>query len=105
MNLIFWAVKNKANKKHEIPIYCRITITGERAEFSTGIKCKEEEWDGNKYKFKGVSDFATNANRKLDQLSHRLHNLYYDQVLNNDITPSALELKALLKLKGNVQYF
>ncbi|MBR8534443.1 site-specific integrase [Carboxylicivirga sediminis] len=99
MNLIFWAVKNKANKKNEIPIYCRITINGERAEFSTGVRCKEEEWDGKKYKVKGVSDFASIANRKLEQLSHKLTKLYYDQVLNNDVTPTALELKALLNTK------
>jgi len=99
MNLIFWAVKNKANKKNEIPIYCRITIKGERAEFSTGIKCKEDEWDAKKYKVKGVSDIATNANRKLDQLSHKLNRLYYDQVLNHDVTPTALELKSLLNTK------
>jgi len=99
MNLIFWAVKNKTNKKNEMPIYCRITIDGERAEFSTGIKCKELEWDNKKYRIKGQSEYAINANRKFDQLSQRLIKIYYEQLFNNDSPPSAYEVKSLLNVK------
>nr|WP_321405912.1 site-specific integrase [uncultured Carboxylicivirga sp.] len=106
MNLIFWAVKNKTNKKNEIPIYCRITIGGERAEFSTGIKCKESEWDNKKYRIKGQSEYAINANRKFDQLSQKLTSIYYELLFNNDIEPSANEVKSLLDVKRKkILYF
>lgn len=99
MNIIFWLVKNKANKKKEMPVYCRITIEGKRAEFYTGVKCIVNEWDSKKHKLKGNSDLSKNANRTIEKLSNKLNSLYYDQVLNHDVNPTALELKALLTTK------
>lgn len=44
MNTLFFLSKKKTNKKGRAPIYCRITINGQRSEFSTGISVKENEW-------------------------------------------------------------
>lgn len=48
MTVLFWHPKNKINGRGEAPIYCRITVNGERVEFSTNIFCKPDFFDAKK---------------------------------------------------------
>ncbi len=45
MKILFYHLKKKINKKGEAPIYVRVTITGDRKEYSTGVFVKPEQWD------------------------------------------------------------
>jgi len=86
--------------KNEMPVYCRITIDGKRAEFFSGVRCTVNVWDAKKYRVKGNCDASINANRLIEKLSNQLKSLYHDQVLNHDVTPTAQELKSLLTTKS-----
>lgn len=94
MKLLFWLVKNKINKRGEIPIYCRITIDGKRAELKTDILVKESDFDNQKKRIKGKDDLAQNKNRKLEQIAYKLNSIYINEVLNNR-KPTAGEVKEL----------
>lgn len=44
--ILLYLLKNRSNKKGESPIYCRITVSGQRSEFSTGVFISAIKWDG-----------------------------------------------------------
>jgi integrase/recombinase XerD len=45
MDVLFYLSKKRQNKKGTAPVYCRITVNGQRApDFSTGIFIKPETW-------------------------------------------------------------
>jgi len=92
MNLLFWIVKNKANKRNEAPIYCRITIDGHRAEFSTGIFIPPINFDIKRHLIKGQSEDIKVKNAILEDVKHKLNRIYYAEILNNN-NPSPHEIK------------
>ncbi|MES2388266.1 MAG: Arm DNA-binding domain-containing protein [Bacteroidota bacterium] len=58
MNLLhvsFWLRKNKSTKDGLNPIYCRVTIEGQRKDFSTGFCVREEDWNINAHRVRGGS--------------------------------------------------
>jgi integrase len=98
MNLLFWLVRNKANKSGESPIYCRITIGGERAEIFTGISARENEFDTKRKRLKGTSEIVKQRNLQLDKIDFRLNQIFYNEVLNNCI-PTANHIKTIFNTK------
>ena len=70
MKILFWL-----NKKH---IYCRITVRGERAEISTGIKVIDDRWDQPRQEFKkSTPDNITLGEMKLFFQRQALINEFY----------------------------
>lgn len=95
MKVLLWLVKNRINKNGESPIFCRITISGNRAETFSGIYAKGNEWDADKQKIKGNSEAAKQKNSKLSSLVAKINNTYYSEVFNGN-NPTAQEVKLLL---------
>ena len=50
VRILFYVLKNKANKKGECSIMCRITLNKKRKEFSTGLFTIPNHWDSKKQK-------------------------------------------------------
>ena len=44
-SILFLARKAKMHKSGEVPVFGRITVNGERAEFGLAITVPEQEWD------------------------------------------------------------
>lgn len=40
-SILLFIYKSKANKKGEMPIFCRVTLNGNRKQFATGSSIKE----------------------------------------------------------------
>jgi hypothetical protein len=55
MNILYWLYKHKINKRNQAPIVMRITIDGNRTNFSTSIEVEENQWDSAKQRVKGNS--------------------------------------------------
>lgn len=53
MTILFWLYKSKINKKGEIPVYVRVTIQGEREQFSTQISILASSWSQTKQRSQG----------------------------------------------------
>lgn len=47
-SILLYISKKRINKKGECPIYCRITVNGNRCELSTGIYVAENNWKNGK---------------------------------------------------------
>lgn len=79
MKLIFYLSKKKTNKKGLAPIYARITVTGERSEFSTGYFVDPNEWKDERVKETSDNNVLINAN--LAKIRHDISQMYYYHTL------------------------
>ncbi len=60
------------------PIYCRITVDGNRSEFSIKRSVAEKNWDAGKVK--GNSEDARSLNSYLKQVEAKVFEHYRDQL-------------------------
>jgi integrase/recombinase XerD len=75
---MLWQRTDKANKKGEAPISCRITVRGARAEVATHIHIKPEEWNGQKKRITGTSGPARVGNVALIKMLDTLTDIHAD---------------------------
>jgi len=94
MKVLFWLNTGKKNRQGKYPLYCRITINGERAEISTGIFLGKDEFDAKKKRVKSKNPLSEQYNKLIDELSHKINHTYYQQVFQGNI-PTATEIKEL----------
>lgn len=78
---VHFFVKRLKKKKGKIPVYCRITIHRERAEFSTSIWITEKDWENGKF--------------NSEPILSRLRSLYDQQITKGNV--SAYQLREAFK--------
>ena len=66
LSILFVLKKGKKDKEERAPIYCRITVNGERVELSTNEKVEENKWDFAFQRVKGRSETSRTINNHLD---------------------------------------
>lgn len=120
-SILFWLAKSRKTKDGCVPIYCRITIDGEREEFSTGRKVLPSNWRSEKVI--GNNDDAITTNKELNKIRVKLQqkfdqleavhervtapmlkNAYLDiSPLNKTIIEAFTEYNAILYQRVNAQ--
>lgn len=75
------------------PLYCKITIDGARAQFSTPHKIDPDLWDKKSMRLIGNGSSQMVVNAYIDQVKSELNNLFLRVVASNELI-SAKELKA-----------
>jgi hypothetical protein len=78
---IHFFIKRLKKKEGRVPVYCRLTIHKERAEFSTNTRISEKDWANKKYNFSPIQT--------------KVQNLYEQLIGNGDV--SAMQLRAAFK--------
>jgi site-specific recombinase XerD len=68
ITLHFYAKKTKANSAGLLPIYIRLTVDGQRLEFSTKKFIEKNKWSDELSKMKGSSEEARSINNYLDSI-------------------------------------
>ena len=58
LSISFQLKKNKCKKDGKVPIYLRITLDGERLEFSSQRNIEFDKWDSRVQRVKGRSEDA-----------------------------------------------
>ena len=53
LNILFMALKSRANTKGEYPIYCRLTLNKRSQQFMVGCTVYKDIWDNIKQRAKG----------------------------------------------------
>lgn len=81
MKTIFYLVKKKTNKKNLAPIYCRITVNGRRAEFSTGYTIFASEWRAGCCAETSPTNVLINA--ALSKHKASIDKIYFDLILKD----------------------
>lgn len=82
--ILFVQAKNRINKKNQSPLYCRITLDGERKQFSTGINIESEFWDSKKQIIIKSHESAILFNSLLHNIESKINNIFGILQLQND---------------------
>lgn len=72
ITLHFYAKKTKANVAGLLPIYIRLTVDGERLEFSSKKFIEKSKWSDELSKMKGGSEEARSINNYLDSVKSQI---------------------------------
>ena len=89
--ILFWLYKSKM-RNNKAPIYCRITVNGKRAQFSTKRSISPTKWISTAGVAKGNSEEARVLNAYLDMIKGEIHK-HYNRLLASDKFITADTLK------------
>ena len=76
--VLFYARKNYVNKDGEVCIMVRVTVNGEKAQFSSKLNVNPQMWDTKRNRVIGKSFQANLLNATLDEMKASLFNYYRD---------------------------
>ena len=80
--ILFYPKKGAPLKNGKLPIMLRITIDGDKVEFSTKLEIEEKKWDTRTGKVSGRTPAANEMNLKLDRIRVELNNHYWKSQAN-----------------------
>jgi site-specific recombinase XerD len=83
ISLLFYLKKSKNYINGHVSIYARITINGNRSEFSTGHKCSPEKWNSNGGKPLGHNEEAKTLQKFLDTIKNKVYEAYNKLIIKN----------------------
>tara|TARA_E500000318_G_scaffold15281_1_gene15616 strand:+ start:2219 stop:3457 length:1239 start_codon:yes stop_codon:yes gene_type:complete len=93
LSINFFTRKHKVQSENRI-VYCRITIDGERTDFSINREIKSNLWDNNRKRGKGYSNYVISLNKYLDQIYTGLHEAHRLLMAEGKvITPLAIKAR------------
>ena len=92
LSFLFYLKKPKGYVSGPAPIYLRLTVSGQRAEMSTGKECLPERWNSVAGLAKGNTEEVKSLNAYLSILQGKLHQ-YHNQLLATGETITAETLK------------
>lgn len=72
LKITFYLYTYKANSKGQAPIYCRLSLSESKQQFSTSIYLTPAQWDKESQRVKGISDDAMLVNHKLQEIYSQL---------------------------------
>src|SRR5687767_3089189 len=84
-SILFYLRTVKTDKEDNTPIYARITVNGERAEFSVSRSIPKERWDSSGQKVKGNKEDARTLNMYLDTVKAKLYDQHKKLIENNKV--------------------
>lgn len=90
LSILFFLKKGKKDKAGKAPIYVRITINGERAEFSTNEKVESDKWDSSTQRVKGRSELIRTTNNHLDIIENLLKTHFNRLIENNEMVTASI---------------
>src|SRR5690606_15107773 len=93
LTINFFTRKHKVQSENRI-VYCRITIDGERTDFSINREIKTNLWDNSRKRGKGFSNYVISLNKYLDQIYTGLHEAHRLLMAEGKvITPLAIKAR------------
>lgn len=84
LSILFIQVKNRANKRNQSPLYCRITLDGNRKQFSTGINIEPEFWNSKKQIVDKNHKSAILHNSLIENTQSKINTIFGILKLQND---------------------
>lgn len=87
--ILFVQGKNRTNRKNQSPLYCRITLNGNRKQLSTGIHIEADYWDTKNQVILKSHKSAILYNSQLDTIKSKINNIY--MILRLQDSPFSVE--------------
>jgi site-specific recombinase XerD len=85
ITLHFYAKSTKANAAGQLPIYVRLTVDGNRMEFSTKKFIDSAKWSPEMSKMKGNTENARSLNEYLDILKSKIFDIQMELIHRNEL--------------------
>lgn len=104
ISALFYAKKSKAKSNLCVPVYLRITVSGKRAEFSTGKTIDPSKWSSELSRLKGNSEESRTINKYFDVLLSRILEIERNLVLSGE-SFDATDVKNLLTGKQDTERY
>jgi hypothetical protein len=104
LSILFFIKRVKLDKSGKVPIYCRITVSGKRAELSINEKVESEKWNPAIQRVKGRSELVRVINEHIDVIESKIKS-HFNKSIENDESVSAEILKDLLSGKRQRKYY
>lgn len=71
ISVLFWLRKSRTNKEsNTVPLYCRVTIGGQRYDFPLNVSIRPGSWIAKAQKAVGRTELDREANRVIDETQH-----------------------------------
>lgn len=71
ITVLFWLRKSRTNKENNaVPLYCRVTISGQRYDFPLNVSIRPGAWIAKAQKSVGRTELDREANRVIDETQH-----------------------------------
>ena len=83
LSILFFVKRTKTNVDGLLPIFIRVTVNGERIEFSTKRFTTSEKWSVEGNRMKGTSTESKSTNSYLDALKAKVYD-YQQQLIRED---------------------
>lgn len=83
VTLHFYAKSTKANTIGQFPIYIRLTVNGNRLEFSTKKFVDSNRWSADLAKMKGTTEEARSINSYLDLMKSKVLDIQMELIHKN----------------------
>lgn len=93
--VLFFLKKGKGNNEKLLPIYVRLTVNGERAEWTVQRTCDSSRWNQAIGRVNGNKEEVKELNQYLDAIHGNIHQVQKEYALRNEPI-SALEVRAKL---------
>ncbi|MEZ7498341.1 site-specific integrase [Flavobacterium sp. Arc3] len=87
--ILFIEGKNRKNKKNQSPLFCRLTLNGNRKQLSTGINIESEHWDTKNQVILKSHKSAILYNSQLDKIKSKVNSIY--MILRLQENPFSIE--------------
>ena len=84
ITLHIYAKTSKANATGQLPIYIRLTVDGQRLEFSSKKFIEKSKWSPELSKMKGSSDKARTLNNYLDLMKSKVFDIQMELIHKNE---------------------
>jgi site-specific recombinase XerD len=84
INLHIYAKSTKANAAGQLPIYIRLTVDGQRFEFSSKKFIEKSKWSSELSKMKGSSEEARTINNYLDLIKSKVFDIEMELIHKNE---------------------
>jgi site-specific recombinase XerD len=103
MHVLLWLNKSKINSRGLIPLMMRITINGNRINFTTPIAIEEKSWNKNKQSIKGEDKLIEKYNQYLFTLKTQAWD-FYNESNKKGITITSNQVREYILGNDTSQY-
>lgn len=94
--ILFYLKRGRNCNKNSLPIYVRVTINGERTEWTCQRNCDPKKWNQQSGRATGYKEEIKNLNQYLDAIRANIIQIHTESFLRNEpIKPNDIRAKAL----------
>ncbi|WP_340114279.1 site-specific integrase [Maribellus mangrovi] len=104
LSILFFIKRGKVDKSSRAPIYCRITVNGERAELSINEKAEPNKWDVAAQRVKGRSEIVRSINDHIEIIESKIK-AHFNKCVDENEHITARLLKDMLSGIKQKKYF